>query len=381
MRFCSIRYKLVLVLVAFCTNVLAVSKTDVNQSMNNLMNKVQQLNVDLNNLNDKKHNLDNAIADSNLAINQSNKLLNDIKMQREIDIEQLQQINDVIPTLESTLNITKKNIESTAIIIYQQMVALQNQSKSIATADDSANIKRKQVYLNRLLTIEQNKYQILHSKLNQLIDINQRLKIEVNNLNARLTVTAEQQKQFESKKAINLQQIQLVQNKIETKQQKFKQLLQQRAALNQLLIKLNANNLPAKTNESYRLDQNNKFFSQQLAKPMNIKPMRQFGVEFNGAKTKGVLYKVDGYPVFAIAAGVVKYVGTLPGFGQVIIINHNNEYLSIYSGIIPNVSKNQKVSLGEIIANSGTEANQPMGGVYFELRHLGAVVDPSALTN
>lgn len=379
----SIRDKLVLILIAFCTNALAISTTDINQNMNSLMNKVQQLNADLTSLNNKKRNLDNAINDSVIAINQSNKLLNTIKMQRQIDVEQLEQINALIPTIESTLNATKKNIESTAIIIYQQMMILQNQSKSIVSTDENSTIKRKQAYLNRLLVIEQGKYQILQAKLDQLIDINQRLQVEVNNLNARLIVTAEKQKQFESSKAINQQQVDQLQNKIVSKQQKFQQLLQQRAALNKLLITLsnNADNLPHIINESYRNGQKNKFFSQQLAKPINSKPALTYGAGFNGTIIKGVLYKVDKYPVFAIAAGVVKYAGTLPGFGKVIIISHNNDYMSVYSGVIPSVSKNQKVTLGEIIANSGTEANQPMGGVYFELRHLGTVVNPNALTD
>ncbi len=67
-------------------------------------------------------------------------------------------------------------------------------------------------------------------------------------------------------------------------------------------------------------------------------------------------------PVKAIARGRVDYVGSLPGLGGVVIINHLNGYYSIYAHISASVSKGQMVSQGQIIGHLSGDI------LHFELR-------------
>jgi len=84
-----------------------------------------------------------------------------------------------------------------------------------------------------------------------------------------------------------------------------------------------------------------------------------------------------GQPVIAAAAGRVVYQGSgLPGYGRLIIIKHDEVYLSAYAHnekIL--VKEGQAVRGGQTIATLGaTEADRPT--LHFQIRRHGAPVDP-----
>lgn len=84
-----------------------------------------------------------------------------------------------------------------------------------------------------------------------------------------------------------------------------------------------------------------------------------------------------GEPIHATATGKVVYCGNgLRGYGQLIIIKHNDEYLSAYahnSKLL--VHEGQIVNAGQVIALMGnSEAQRVM--LHFEIRRAGKPVDP-----
>jgi lipoprotein NlpD len=99
---------------------------------------------------------------------------------------------------------------------------------------------------------------------------------------------------------------------------------------------------------------------------------------FSEATNKGVDISAKlGDPVIASASGKVVYSGTgLRGYGKLIIIKHNANYLSAYAHnneIL--VKEGQAVVKGQKIAEVGsTDAEQPM--LHFEIRKQGKPVDP-----
>lgn len=87
-----------------------------------------------------------------------------------------------------------------------------------------------------------------------------------------------------------------------------------------------------------------------------------------------------GQKIYAAESGQVAYVGGgLIGYGQLIIIKHNNKYLSAYghnSRLL--VKEGQVVKKGKHIANMGS-ANSGKSMLHFEVRKFGKPVDPMAL--
>jgi len=100
---------------------------------------------------------------------------------------------------------------------------------------------------------------------------------------------------------------------------------------------------------------------------------------FNEAGNKGIdIAGTKGQPINATAAGKVIYSGSdLRGYGKLVIIKHNNTYLSVYannSNIL--VKEGQQVSAGQKIAEMGdTDSN--VVKLHFEIRQQGKSVDPS----
>lgn len=98
-----------------------------------------------------------------------------------------------------------------------------------------------------------------------------------------------------------------------------------------------------------------------------------------GSNLKGIdIAGKAGQPVLASAAGRVVYAGAgLRGYGKLVIVKHNNTFLSAYAHnreIL--VKEGQQVSKGQKIGEMGdTDADQVK--LHFEIRRLGKPIDPA----
>ncbi len=97
-----------------------------------------------------------------------------------------------------------------------------------------------------------------------------------------------------------------------------------------------------------------------------------------GGTWRGVFIRApEETPVHAVAAGTVVFSGWLRGFGNLLILDHGSEYLTVYGNneaILKEVG--DSVAGGETVASAGSSGGQPESGIYFELRHRGSPVDP-----
>lgn len=100
---------------------------------------------------------------------------------------------------------------------------------------------------------------------------------------------------------------------------------------------------------------------------------------FHETRNKGLdIAGTPGDPVLAAGDGKVVYSGSgLRGYGQLIIIKHNNTFLSAYAhNRAMLVKEGQAVRRGQKIAELGsTDAESPR--VHFEIRRQGRPVDPA----
>ncbi|MEM6581121.1 MAG: peptidoglycan DD-metalloendopeptidase family protein, partial [Pseudomonadota bacterium] len=89
---------------------------------------------------------------------------------------------------------------------------------------------------------------------------------------------------------------------------------------------------------------------------------------------------VRGDPIFAVADGTVVYAGTgIVGFGELLIVKHNETYLSAYghnSRLL--VGEGEVVGAGQTIAEKGSTGTDTVK-LHFEIRKEGKPVDPLKL--
>jgi len=111
-----------------------------------------------------------------------------------------------------------------------------------------------------------------------------------------------------------------------------------------------------------------------LVWPTSGQVLHRFGQDGN----KGIdIPGQAGQPVFAAAAGKVVYAGnSLRGYGNLLIIKHNADYLTAYAhnrALL--VKEGQSVTQGEQIAEMGsTDTDRVM--LHFEVRYEGKTINP-----
>ncbi|MGI9024814.1 MAG: murein hydrolase activator EnvC family protein [Burkholderiaceae bacterium] len=97
-----------------------------------------------------------------------------------------------------------------------------------------------------------------------------------------------------------------------------------------------------------------------------------------GGSWKGLFIKTEaGAEVRAVAAGRVVFADYLRGFGNLLIVDHGDQYLSIY-GNNETLLKHagDAVKAGDVVSLSGNSSGDDQTGLYFELRFRGKPFDP-----
>lgn len=117
----------------------------------------------------------------------------------------------------------------------------------------------------------------------------------------------------------------------------------------------------------------------QLRLPVKGELIAKFGTKRgDGPSWKGLFIKAnEGAEVKAIAGGKVVFAEWLRGFGNMIILDHGGQYLSLYSNAQAVLKHaGDTVKAGDTIANAGNSGGNEETGLYFEMRFKGQVFDP-----
>ncbi|HUM99729.1 MAG: peptidoglycan DD-metalloendopeptidase family protein [Halothiobacillaceae bacterium] len=117
--------------------------------------------------------------------------------------------------------------------------------------------------------------------------------------------------------------------------------------------------------------------------PVQGKVISRF-IDDNNLQKGLILGGAIGEPVRASAAGEVVYAGDgLPGYGNLLIIKHNAEWLTAYGynqSLL--VKEGQTVAAGQVVATMGRRDDKALdktGSLLFQIRRYGKPVDPSPL--
>ncbi len=118
----------------------------------------------------------------------------------------------------------------------------------------------------------------------------------------------------------------------------------------------------------------------QLRTPVTGQIAARFGSKRgDGPSWKGVFIRAaEGADIKAIAAGRIVFSEWLRGFGNLIIVDHGGQYMSIYGNNQTLLKRaGAVVKSGDSIASAGNSGGNEESGLYFELRHQGRAFDPA----
>ena len=118
----------------------------------------------------------------------------------------------------------------------------------------------------------------------------------------------------------------------------------------------------------------------QMRSPVSGQVAAKFGSKRGqGPSWKGVFIRAaEGSDVRAVAGGRVVFAEWLRGFGNLIIVDHGGQYMSIYGNNQSLLKRaGDIVKSGDPIASAGNSGGNEESGLYFELRHQGTAFDPA----
>ncbi len=98
----------------------------------------------------------------------------------------------------------------------------------------------------------------------------------------------------------------------------------------------------------------------------------------DGPSWKGIFIESKlGADIRCVANGEVVFADWLRGFGNLIIVDHGAQYMTIYANAQTLRKKvGDNVKGGDIIANVGNSSDNTQTGLYFEMRHKGQAFNP-----
>jgi septal ring factor EnvC (AmiA/AmiB activator) len=135
----------------------------------------------------------------------------------------------------------------------------------------------------------------------------------------------------------------------------------------------------ARSSEAISTPQSGEGLKKGLRWPLRGSVMARFGTDRpEGGTWRGILIKAnEGATVQAVGGGSVVYANWLRGFGNLLIVDHGEQYLSVYAynqSLLKQVG--DAVRPGDTIALAGSTGGQVDSALYVEIRHRGAAIDP-----
>jgi septal ring factor EnvC (AmiA/AmiB activator) len=317
-----------------------------------------------------------------------------------------------------TLRSTEKSLTKTSLAISSTESKIQNTSNQLAKLQSQKKKieLRQQLVENNLEKIIRNAY--FKRNTNFFETISQSTKIISNTrfLHSANVIAQTQKKiqdeYIDAKKALNLLQASLEKEKLNINDQRIllqehgneleKNRLEKKQALNELIVSISSQNTQLQTLESDQKELEDLLeqiqaikkksntqlprvdFSSlqgQLATPIDGQTYSEFGDQ-NGnfeIAEMGISIKAEpGTPVATVYDGQVVFADWLRGQGLLVIVDHGNEYLSLYGGNEALAKQVGDIVLaGEVIATSGFLPRTLLPGLYFEIRHQGEARNPN----
>lgn len=160
---------------------------------------------------------------------------------------------------------------------------------------------------------------------------------------------------------------------MQNKQQQINSLLANQKALHQLVNKLQIH--------TENITQPFSSLRLKLKWPVKGRVVTHFGslLDVGNQRLNGVVIKAEeGTPVRAIHSGKVIFSNWLRGFGMLVILNHDDNFMSLYArNHSISVKVGDTVNTGDVIATTGSSGGFNNAGLYFEIRQNGMPLNPS----
>ena len=400
-----------LLLCMFCATSFAAKKIDVaKEDLSDLHEKIEALKKELEGNQVAHKDASDELKSSETAISSANKKLYDINQKQKQNKNTLNSLKKQSLNLNESLGQQQQRLSK--LLRQQYMHGNQSYSQLILQNKNPSEITRDVKYFSYIAKEHAKVIDNMQGSLIKVKALNKKTAAtlqEVADLKAKQEAEKselEQQKQEKSKVVKTLsKQISAQRNEIDKLKRDEKSLsnLVERLAKIIPKTKLKLTKKIAKKKQQNTVDDEVETPSQTIAKneetptdaysgsnfvalkgklrlPVRGDVTNRFGAARadTGVSWKGLFIKAaEGNDVKTVADGRVVFADWMRGFGNLIIVDHGNGYMSLYGNnqaVLKGVG--DEVNAGDAIASVGNSGGNESNGLYYELRKNSAPFDP-----
>lgn len=381
--------RLILLCILILPNVLYADPKDSNNDLGKLRDRIESLQKDIESKEESRLEVTDSLHVAKQAIEKiSRKLTKLTHEQYEVE-KKLDRLQKRIDLIKGKIHSQQTHLSR---LLYQQYVdGRYEYFRLLLNKQNPSQVAREMHYYGYLSRARANGINTLRINLEKLRTLVHESSEKT------LEITLLQQKQVEQKELLEQEEINYrkllttISKEVDQGKRKISKLKLDQKRLSRLVEQIGKNKIPPQKDHSATLDDNGlsdshvnkKAFSSlkgTLNLPIRGKIINRFGGRrSNGGITwKGLFIRSSiGKDVKAVAYGEVVFANWLRGFGNILIVDHGNGYMSLYGNNHILIKKvGDTIHSGDTIATVGNSGNNPDPGLYFELRHKGKPFDP-----
>jgi len=375
-------------LAGVCAGVASAVLAAPADDLRELRGRIEALQKELAHVEESRSEAADALKQSEQAISEANRKLFELgQSQREVNAAlaelqaQTRQNQDKLGTQQALL----------ARMLYQQYLAAQPESlKLLLNRDDPNQAARQLYYYGYLARARAEVVSGLRADLDRLSDLARRALDKRNELAAIEAEQVAQRTELQREKRARAQVLATISRQIVKQRREISTLKRDEDRLSRLVQQLARMLAPKKPpvlrNERVPDASADSGPFQRLKGKLHLPVRGELANRFGSPRSGGgVLWKglfilaKTGQEVKAVAAGRVVYADWLRGFGNLLIIDHGDGYMTLYGNnesLLRRVG--DAVRGGDAVAAVGASGGNSESGLYFELRHQGKPLDPLA---
>ncbi len=350
------------------------SLTESERKLGQVQSKIQKKSKQLEKLKAEKDALVAQLRNQELLIGRLSKAVkkteNNIAEKRTLLSKLSEDLLQAQHVFDGHQDVLKKQLQAAYAMGEKELLKLIFSQQSSVV---SSRMMRYYDYLNkaRLAKLDQAKAAYLELKRLEALKLEEEVE-----LNETLALQRQEQKQLRN--VANKRELLLARldKKFFNARQQLDQLHKNEVRLQQLIAKVQRSEVSPAYNESI-----GKSFSRLKGKlpwPLQGTIVNKFGSRRLESRWDGVVIKAKaGAPIHAVNRGEVVYADWLRGYGLLTIINHGNNFLTLYA-FSESLYKQEgdRVEAGDVIASVGNSGGRATSALYFGIRKKSKAVNP-----
>jgi septal ring factor EnvC (AmiA/AmiB activator) len=376
----------------------ATNASGAKEELRQLKSRIDAVQKRLAGAEESKADAADALQDSERAISNANRALSELNEQSHAANSQLAAIRREIERGQGELRTQQAALSK---LLYQQYAAGRPETLGILLNGGDPNaIARQLHYLGYIVRARSELIARLRANSARLQHLADQAQTQAAELATIAAEQAEQRKRLEQEKRARVQVLAKISRDIDQQRRQIGTLKRDETRLSRLIDQLarlvatrpklrsqsRARVTPEPRLRNERLPEGGALdgpFAQlrgRLALPVKGELGSRFGSprQDGGVVWRGVFIAAPGgEDVRAVAAGRVVFADWLRGFGNLLIIDHGDSYMSLY-GYNETLYKQvgDVIRSGDRVASVGNSGGHSESGLYFEMRHEGRPFDP-----